>query len=141
MGFFALADYWSWAQDLDVVADDVYPDPGDPRSPADAALTADLVRSLGGGRPWMLMEAAVGAVSWREHNLPKSPARSRREALQAVAHGADGVCYFQWRASRAGAERFHSAMLPHAGPDTRVHAGVVRVGGDLARLRGVVGQR
>lgn len=141
MGFFALADYWSWAQDLDVVADDAYPDPGDPRSPADAALTADLVRSLGGGRPWMLMEAAVGAVSWREHNLPKSPARSRREALQAVAHGADGVCYFQWRASRAGAERFHSAMLPHAGPDTRVHAGVVRVGGDLARLRGVVGQR
>lgn len=141
MGFFALADYWSWAPDLDVVADDAYPDPGDPCSPADAALTADLMRSLGGGRPWMLMEAAVGAVSWRDHNLPKPPARSRREALQAVAHGADGVCYFQWRASRAGAERFHSAMLPHAGADTRVHAGVVRVGGDLARLRDVVGQR
>ncbi|MCK0116175.1 beta-galactosidase [Isoptericola sp. S6320L] len=141
MGFFALADYWSWARDLDVVADDAYPDPGDPRSPADAALTADLMRSLGGGRPWMLMEAAVGAVSWRDHNLPRSPERSRREALQAVAHGADGVCYFQWRASRAGAERFHSAMLPHAGADTRVHAGVVRVGGDLARLRDVVGQR
>ena len=66
----------------------------------------------------MLMEAAVGAVSWRDHNLPKPPARSRREALQAVAHGADGVCYFQWRASRSGAERFHSAMLPHAGAAT-----------------------
>ncbi len=141
MGFFALADYWSWAGELDVIADDAYPDPGDPRAPADAALTCDLMRSLGGGAPWMLMEAAVGAVSWRDHNLPKSPERSRLEAVQAVARGADGVCYFQWRAARAGAERFHSAMLPHAGADTRVHDGVRRVGGDLARLRGVVGER
>ncbi|WP_402466504.1 beta-galactosidase [Isoptericola aurantiacus] len=141
MGFFPLADYWSWAPHLDVVADDSYPDPGDPGSPADAALTGDLMRSLGGGRPWMLMEAAVGAVSWRDHNLPKSPARSRLEALQAVARGADGVCYFQWRASRAGAERFHSAMLPHAGPDTRVHEGVRHLGADLRRLRAAVGTR
>ncbi|GAA1989923.1 beta-galactosidase [Isoptericola halotolerans] len=139
MGFFPLADYWSWAQDLDVVADDAYPDPGDPWAPADAALACDLMRSLGGGAPWMLMEAAVGSVSWRDHNLPKSPGRSRLEALQAVARGADGVCYFQWRASRAGAERFHSAMLPHAGPDTRVHDGVRKVGADLRRLRDVVG--
>ncbi|WP_041295406.1 beta-galactosidase [Isoptericola variabilis] len=141
MGFFPLADYWSWADDLDVVADDAYPDPGDPDAPADSALTQDLVRSLGGGRPWVLMEQAAGAVSWRDHNLPKSPERSRLESLQAVARGADGVCFFQWRASRAGAERFHSAMLPHAGPDTRAHAGIRRLGADLRRLRPVVGTR
>ncbi len=139
MGFFPLVDYWSWADDLDVVADDAYPDPGDPHSPADAALTQDLMRSLGQGRPWVLMEQAAGAVSWREHNLPKSPERSRLESLQAVARGADGVCFFQWRAARAGAERFHSAMLPHAGPDTRVHEGVRRLGADLRLLRPVVG--
>jgi beta-galactosidase len=141
MGFFPLVDYWSWADDLDVVADDAYPDPGDPAAPAEAALTQDLMRSLGGGRPWILMEQAVGAVSWRGHNLPKSPARSRLESIQAVARGADGVCFFQWRASRAGAERFHSAMLPHAGADTRVHEGVRRLGADLRRLRPVVGAR
>lgn len=141
MGFFPLVDYWSWADDLDVVADDAYPDPGDPDAPADTALTQDLMRSLGRGRPWVLMEQAVGAVSWRDHNLPKPPARSRLESLQAVARGADGVCFFQWRASRAGAERFHSAMLPHAGPDTRVHAGVRRLGADLRLLRPVVGAR
>ena len=33
---------------------------------------------------------------------------------QAVAHGADAVLYFQWRQSRGGAEKFHSAMVPHA---------------------------
>ncbi|WP_245852661.1 beta-galactosidase [Isoptericola jiangsuensis] len=141
MGFFPLVDYWSWAGDLDVVADDQYPDPGDPHAPADSALVQDLVRSLGGGDPWVLMEQATAAVSWREHNLTKSPDRSRLESLQAVARGADGVCFFQWRASRAGAERFHSAMLPHAGPDTRVHAGVRRLGADLRRLRPVVGGR
>ncbi|MCA5893813.1 beta-galactosidase [Isoptericola sp. NEAU-Y5] len=141
MGFFPLVDYWSWADDLDVVADDAYPDPTDPHAPADTALTQDLMRSLGAGRPWVLMEQAAGAVSWRPHNVPKSPERSRLESLQAVARGADGVCFFQWRASRAGAERFHSAMLPHAGPDTRVHEGVRRLGADLRRIGSVAGGR
>jgi beta-galactosidase len=141
MGFFPLADYASWASDLDVVADDAYPDPGDPLAPSSSALRQDLMRSLRGGEPWILMEQAAGAVSWRPHNLPKSPERSRLESLQAVARGADGICFFQWRASRAGAERFHSAMLPHAGPDTRVHQGIRRLGADLAGLRPVTGGR
>ena len=141
MGFFPLVDYWSWAGDLDVVADDAYPDPTDPDASSTAALTQDLVRSLGSGAPWLLMEQAVSAVNWREHNVPKSPDRMRLESLQAVARGADGICFFQWRASRAGAERFHSAMLPHAGPDTDVHRGIRRLGGDLRALRAVVGAR
>ncbi|MBO0608191.1 beta-galactosidase [Myceligenerans salitolerans] len=141
MGFFPLADYASWATELDVVADDAYPDPADPHAPSSSALQQDLMRSLRAGAPWILMEQAAGAVSWRPHNLPKSPERSRLESLQAVARGADGICFFQWRASRAGAERFHSAMLPHAGPDTLAHHGIRRLGADLARLRPVTGGR
>lgn len=141
MGFFPLVDYWSWAPDLDVIADDAYPDPEDPHAAPSTALTQDLMRSLGGGAPWMLMEQAVSAVNWRPHNVPKSPARMRLESLQAVAHGADAICFFQWRASRAGAERFHSAMLPHAGADTAVHRGVVRLGADLRALADVAGGR
>jgi beta-galactosidase len=141
MGFFALADYTSWAGDLDVIADDAYPDPADPRALTDAALTQDLMRSLRGGQPWLLMESATSGVGWRSHDLTKSPARSRLESLQAVAHGADAVCFFQWRQARSGPERFHSAMLPTAGPDTAVHAGVRRLGADLARLAPVVGTR
>lgn len=139
MGLFPHVDYRSWAGEVDVIADDQYPNPADPHAPADTALVQDLMRSLGDGEPWMLMEQAVSAVSWRGHNLPKSPARSRRDSLQAVARGADAVCFFQWRQSRAGAERFHSAMLPHSGADTEVFAGVVRQGAELARLREVVG--
>ncbi|MFY9713287.1 MAG: beta-galactosidase [Microbacterium sp.] len=139
MGFFAHVDYWSWADDLDLIADDQYPDPADPRAAVGIALVQDLMRSLGGGRPWMLMEQATSALMWREHNLPKAPQRARRDSLQAVARGADGVAYFQWRASSAGAERFHAAMLPHAGADTDVFRGVCRQGEDLRLLRPVVG--
>lgn len=141
MGFFRGVDYRSWRDDLDVVADDWYGDPADPRSPARAALTHDLMRSLGGGRPWVLMEQATSAVSWREHNLPKPAGAMLVDSLRAVAHGADAVCYFQWRASAAGAERFHSAMLPHAGPDTDLHRAVREQGAVLRRLRRVVGTR
>ncbi|WP_157425665.1 beta-galactosidase [Agromyces salentinus] len=139
MGLFPLVDYRSWADSVDVVADDQYPDPADPRSHADVALVQDLMRSLGHGRPWMLMEQAVSAASWRAHNLPKSPAQARLDSLQAVARGADAICYFQWRQSKAGSERFHSAMLPIAGPDTEVFQGVVRQGAELASLRPVAG--
>ncbi|HEX4815995.1 MAG TPA: beta-galactosidase [Nonomuraea sp.] len=141
MGLFKPVDYWAWAAEEDVVSNDCYPDPGDPLAPARTALTHDLMRGLGRGRPWLLMEQAAGAVNWRPHNLPKPPGRLRLESLQAVARGADGLCYFQWRASRFGAERFHSAMVPHAGPDTRLHAEVRAHGRELRRLAGVAGRR
>src|SRR5690606_936695 len=120
MGFFPHADYWSWAPEEDVVSNDWYTDPADPLTHVRAALTHDLMRSLVGG-PWMLMGQSVPAVNWRTHDRPNPRGRHRLASLQAVARGADGLCYFQWRASRSGAERFHSAILPHAGPDTRLH--------------------
>ena len=141
MGFFREVDQHSWADDLDVVADDHYTDPAAPDAAARAALAHDLTRGVGGGKPWALLEQAAGAVSWRPHNLPKPVGGMLRDSLRAVAHGADAVCYFQWRASPSGAERFHSALLPHAGPDTDLHRDVREQGRALARLRSVVGTR
>ena len=141
MEFSHLVDYWSWAGEVDVIADDHYIDHASPTAASDAALTHDLMRSLGGGRPWVLMEQAVSATSWRPHNLPKSPQRTKLDSLQAVARGADAVCFFQWRQSRSGAERFHSAMLPHAGADTEVFRSVCELGADLQRLGPVAGGR
>ncbi|MGW6494785.1 beta-galactosidase [Nonomuraea angiospora] len=140
MGLFKPVDYWSWAQEEDIVSNDHYPDPSDPLAPARTALTHDLMRGLAKGRPWLLMEQAAGAVNWHSHNPPKPPGRLRLESLQALARGADGLCYFQWRASRFGAERFHSAMLPHAGPDTRLHAEVRAHGRELRSLACVAGR-
>lgn len=122
MRFYANADYRTWAPHLDVIADDAYPDPNDPQSPVEAALTSDLMRSLGKAtgepRGWMLLEQAAGAVNWRGHNVAKSVRRTRLESLRAVGRGASGSCYFQWRASTYGTERFHAALVPHAGEDS-----------------------
>ena len=141
MGLFEPLDYWDWAAREDVVSHDAYPDPEDPVSHVDAALAADLMRSLRLGQPWMLMEQAASAVNWRPRNRPKRPGAMRRISLQAVARGADAIMYFQWRAARRGSERFHSAMLPHAGTRSRVHGEIRALGAELGRLAPVVGAR
>ena len=141
MGLFEPLDYWAWAAREDVVSHDAYPDPEDPVSHVDAAFAGDLMRSLRGGQPWMLMEQAPSAVNWRPRNRPKRPGAMRRLSLQAVARGADAIMYFQWRAAQRGSERFHSAMLPHAGTESRVHREIRGLGAELERLRPVVGAR
>ncbi|WP_394554952.1 beta-galactosidase [Agromyces sp. MMS24-JH15] len=134
MGFFKPADYWKWAKEVDVVSDDAYPDPADPLSTPYAAMLRDLMRSLGGGAPWILMEQAPSAVNWRERNAPKAPGQMRAWSYQAVARGADGILFFQWRQSAAGSEKFHSGMVPHGGTDTRVWREIEEMGGELAQL-------
>ncbi|MFK3672004.1 beta-galactosidase [Leifsonia aquatica] len=139
MGLFKPADYWSWASEVDVVSDDAYPDPADPGSWKDAALQRDLMRSLGDGRPWLLMEQSTSAVNWRDLNAPKRPGQMRALSYQAIARGADGVMFFQWRQSRRGGEKFHSAMVPHAGTDTRIWREVCGLGDELRRLGDLAG--
>lgn len=141
MGFFRNADYWQWAEELDFVSDDSYPDPADPNAYVRLAASRDLMRSLGGGKPWLLMEQATSAVNWRERNAPKPAGLNRVQSLQAVARGADGILYFQWRQSRAGAEKFHSALLPHGGSDTRIYREVEALGQELGGLADLVGTR
>ena len=134
MGFFKPVDYWSWAPHVDIVSDDTYPDPADPDSPAYAAMVRDLMRSLGGGAPWLLMEQSPSAVNWRQRNAPKAPGMMRAWSYQSVARGADGILFFQWRQSAAGSEKFHSGMVPHGGIDTRVWREIEQFGGELQRL-------
>ncbi|MFJ6213441.1 beta-galactosidase [Streptomyces sp. NPDC092296] len=131
-------DSWAFAAAEDAVSLDMYPDPADPRAAASAAADQDLTRSLAGG-PWLLMEQAASAVNWRPVNRPKPEGRLRLESLQSVARGADGLLFFQWRASRSGAEKFHSAMVPHAGPDSPGHRRIKELGAELRLLTEAVG--
>ncbi|WP_425826250.1 beta-galactosidase [Streptomyces fractus] len=141
MGLFRGADYWSWAPHVDVVSDDLYPDPADPDAARTAAMARDLMRSLGRGRPWILMEQSTSAVNSRTHNAPKAPGQMRALSYQALARGADGILFFQWRQSAVGAEKFHSGMLPHAGTDTRVWREVESLGRELSGLGRMMGER
>ncbi|WP_169984900.1 beta-galactosidase [Microbispora sp. H10836] len=139
MRFYRHADYWRWAPEEDAAALDIYPDPADPDAHVSAAFQFDLFRSLKGGQPWLLMEQAASAVSQWRLNVVKEPGRMRLGSLQAVSRGADSVMFFQWRAGRGGHERFHSAMLPHSGPDSRTFREVAELGREVGRLSPVAG--
>jgi beta-galactosidase len=141
MGTFRQLDYWRFAGREDIVSNDAYPDPADPDSSRTAALGCSLMRSLKDGRPWLLMEQAPSAVSWRPVNVPKPPGLMRLHSMQALAHGADGVLFFQWRASRVGAERFHSAMVGHRGAVGRTWTECKDLGRELASLAELNGSR
>lgn len=134
-------DYWRWAAEVDVVANDHYLDSARADSHIELAMAADLTRSVAGGRPWMLMEHSTGAVNWQPRNLAKRPGEMRRNTLAHVARGSDSAMFFQWRASRYGAEKFHSAMVPHAGTDSGIWRDVVALGADLRALAEVRGAR
>ncbi len=142
MSFFKPADYWKWAAREDVVSDDSYPDPADPEAHVGAAMSRDLMRSLGGGDPWVLMEQTTVRVNWRERNVPKRPNEMRLWSYGAVARGAEGIMFFQWRQSKAGAEKYHSAMVPHVKPeDSRSWREVKQLGAELGKLDGLLGAR
>jgi beta-galactosidase len=132
-------DYWQWAAEVDVVSNDHYLTGEQTDNQIGLAMSADLTRSLAGGRPWMLMEHSTGAVNWQPRNIAKLPGEMRRNSLSHVARGSDSVMFFQWRASRSGAEKFHSAMLPHGGTSTRKWAEVTALGADIAALAPVQG--
>lgn len=132
-------DYWTWAPEMDVIANDHYLDHRLDDPVAELAFAADLTRGLAGGKPWILMEQAAGAVSWQPHNLAKAPGEMIRNSLTHVARGADAVCFFQWRASAQGAEKFHSALVPHAGTDTAAWREVLQLSTILDRLDEVAG--
>jgi beta-galactosidase len=138
MRFYRHADYWRWAREQDAVALDIYPNPGHDDAFVSAAVNYDLMRSLR-DEPWILMEQAASSVSqWKVNNV-KRPGHLRLGSYQAIAHGADSVLFFQWRASRGGHERFHSAMLPHSGTGARSWQEVEALGTELPRIAEAVG--
>ena len=132
-------DLWKWAEIVDVVSDDHYLWTADANGHVGLSLAADLTRSVAGGRPWILMEHSTSAVNWQSRNVAKRAGEMRRNSLTHVGRGADAILFFQWRASRSGAEKFHSAMLPHGGTDTRVWREVVELGSELGNLAEVCG--
>ena len=138
----SVLDYDDWGDEVDFVSNDHYFIPGEAHLD-ELAFSASLVDGIARKDPWFLMEHSTSAVNWREINYRKEPGQLVRDSLAHVAMGADAVCYFQWRQSKAGAEKFHSAMVPHAGEDSAVFRDVCELSADLNKLsdEGILGSR
>ena len=129
----SVLDYDDWGREVDFVSNDHYFIPGEAHLD-ELAFSASLVDGIARKDPWFLMEHSTSAVNWRPVNYRKESGQLVRDSLAHVAMGADAVCYFQWRQSKAGAEKFHSAMVPHAGEDSAVFRDVCELGADLNTL-------
>ena len=136
---YQVLDAWAWSREADLVAVDHYLGSPGPDGHADIAFCGDRARSWGGGRPWILMEQATSLIYQPDRILAKEPGRMLRDSIGYLARGSDSVLFFQWRASPAGAEMFHAAMVPHAGPDSRVFREVTELGQVVERLGEVAG--
>ncbi|MFJ5034293.1 beta-galactosidase [Streptomyces sp. NPDC088560] len=134
-------DYWSWGREVDLVTNDHYLITDGRRTHVNLAMAADLTRSVAGGAPWLLLEHSTSGVNWQPRNPAKAPGQMARNSLAHVARGSEGAMFFQWRQSRRGAEKFHSAMLPHGGTDTRVWREVVELGASVDSLSTIRGTR
>jgi beta-galactosidase len=132
-------DLWAFGREVDVVAIDHYPDSPGVDAAADTAFAADRVRSFADGRPWLLMEQGSSTVYDGDRILATEPGEILRHTLGHIGRGSEGALFFQWRQSRAGAEQWHSAMVPHAGPDSRIFREVTAVGDGVARLAELAG--
>lgn len=123
-------DYQKWAGAMDFVSWDNYPAPSD--SPAVTAFHHDLMRGIHGQDPFVLMEQTPSVTNWQPYNRLKRPGEMRLQSYQAVAHGADAVQFFQIRRSIGACEKYHGAVIDHAGrSDTRVFREVAQLGQEL----------
>ncbi|MDR0248400.1 MAG: beta-galactosidase [Oscillospiraceae bacterium] len=147
MGFYNGLDYFKFAPLLDIVSWDNYPtwhdeNPDELAVPAFTALTHDLMRGVGDGKPFLLMESTPSMTNWKPTSRPKRPGMHMLSSMQALAHGSDSVQYFQWRKSRGSCEKFHGAVVDHCGrSDHRVFTDVARLGARLQGLSAVTGSR
>ncbi|MEU4484747.1 beta-galactosidase [Streptomyces purpurascens] len=133
MGTFRPLDYHRWAPHLDFASWDSYPPLDAP--PTRPALAHDLMRGLKDGAPFWLMEQTPSTTACRDVNPLRRPGELRLATFQAVAHGADAALYFQMRASRGACEKYHGAVIGHAGrDDTRVFREVAELGRELEIL-------
>ena len=133
MGFYKMLDYKMWAKYMDVVSWDNYPANED--SPAMIAMSHDLMRGIGGGKPFLLMEQTPSVTNWLPYNALKRPGVMRLWSYQAAAHGADSIMFFQMRRTVGGCEKLHGAVIDHAGTNqTRVYREVQALGRELDRI-------
>jgi beta-galactosidase len=131
MGGFDELDHARLVAPLDLVGFDNYAPPG--WTPAQQAMVHDRMRGLLGRGHWVL-EQQCGPTTWAPVNPAPAPGQIRLWTYQALAHGADGVLYFRWRAGQVGAEQLHGGILPHDGEPGRIYAEIAETARELAAL-------
>ena len=134
MGAYKHLDYQKWAPYLDFISWDNYPTYD--ALPYQSAFNHDLMRGLKQGQPFWLMEQTPSVSNWHPYCALKRPGVMRLWSYQALGHGSDTVLFFQMRRSIGACEKYHGALIDHAGHEnTRVFREMEALGNELIDLK------
>jgi beta-galactosidase len=136
MGWFDRFDHYQMAADLDMASWDYYVGSGH-HDPLGQGVIHDLTRGFKRRNFWV-METQPGSVNWSGVNNSLDRWEARTMAWQAVAHGADGLLYWQWRSAPGGQEQYHGSLVDQSGQPRPFYAEAETVGREFARLSDLI---
>ncbi|BCX04877.1 MAG: beta-galactosidase [Candidatus Roseilinea sp.] len=126
MGFFDGFDHYVLSADLDFASWDQYYPAGHLDFARDSA-GHDLTRGFKRKNFW-LIETQPGSVNWAPINSAQDRGETRAAAWNAVAHGAEAVCYWQWRNALNGQEQYHGSLIAPDGKPRPIYEEISRIG-------------
>lgn len=132
-----LYDYYDIGEDLDIATYDNYP-----ASPwgawlgeavYDPAFSMDIERGIKNKNFWV-MEEQSGPCGWNALGSTPRPGQIRDWVYQALAHGAEAIVYFRWRACLFGTEQYWYGILDHDGVPRRRYEEIKQLGQDFGNI-------
>jgi beta-galactosidase len=150
MGLYPEIDYYKLCEYLDKCSTDVYPKFGsDTYDPAYIGLIYDATRNMSKTKRFIVMELQAGATDGYGYIVPEGigvfklgvapePGEIRKWAYQAIAHGAEGILFWNWRTNYIGKEVYWHGVLDHDGIPRRRFYEVERLFDELSRISDVI---
>jgi beta-galactosidase len=132
MGWFAGLDYYDIAADLDIASWDDYVGSGH-----HDYLNHSAVHSLTRGfkqKNYWVMETQPGSVNWSKINNVLDKGEARVMAWQGVAHGMDGLLYWQWRSALGGQEQYHGTLIDQSGQPRPFYEEARQIGEEFSKV-------
>ncbi|WNR42900.1 beta-galactosidase [Paenibacillus roseipurpureus] len=134
MGHYSELDYFKLGKDLDFICWDNYPNNMWGKSSwSNVSMAHDLMRGIKNQNFWM-MEEQSGPCGWQMLGDTPEPGQVRLWTYQAIAHGAEAMVYFRWRACTVGIEQYWYGILDHDGIGRRRYREIQQIGAEMEQL-------
>ena len=146
MYFYDGIDYFEMAKEIDLATWDAYPTWHKPtetlfETAMDTGFMHDLIYSVK-DQPFWLMENCPGPTNWQPISKCKKPGVNILSGMQTIAHGGDGVLFFQWRQAQGSSEKFHASIVSHdCREDNRIFMESAALGKQLDDLSFLCGSK
>jgi len=133
MGWYDAFDHYRLNEQLDIACWDSYVGTGH-LDYLSSGAPHDLTRGFKRRNFWLL-EMQPGSVNWSPLNNALDRGETRCLAWHAVGHGANAVCFWQWRSALNGQEQYHGTLVAPDGAPRPLYAEAAELGRELAAAR------